>query len=219
MTSARIATTRYRAESDPADADQQTVLFWYPVVTAAADHYIQSAVKIEAGAKSALDPHVLTGVRPYAADDLPDIDLQVAGITTVEPQRTFWDKVVILHGLRTWYDRRGQLRHGGQRVSRHYFDIFRVLQSPLAEQVQNDRDLAADCARHARMFFNNPDFDLNHAMPGTLTLTPPHTMLELLERDYDAMAVMITGAVPPLAEILAAISALERRLNASKSSK
>jgi hypothetical protein len=55
----------------------------------------------------------LTNVRPYAADDLAAIDLQVTGITTVEPQRTFWDKVVILHGLRSWYDRRGQLRHGG----------------------------------------------------------------------------------------------------------
>ncbi len=51
MRSARIAQTRYRAEPDPADADQQTVLFWYPVVTAAADEYIRSAVKIEAGAK------------------------------------------------------------------------------------------------------------------------------------------------------------------------
>ncbi len=85
-----------------------------------------------------------------------------------------------------------------------------------ARQVQNDRDLAADCARHARMFFNNPDFDLDHAVPGTLALTPPDAMLELLERDYDAMAVMITGAVPPFAEILPAISALERRLNAAK---
>ena len=70
MRSVRIAPTRYRAEPDPADADQQTVLFWYPVVTAGANPYIRSAVKIEAGAKSALDPHVLTTVRPYAADDV-----------------------------------------------------------------------------------------------------------------------------------------------------
>ena len=65
MDSARIAPRRYRSESDPADADQQTVLFWYPVVTAGASPYIRSAVKIEAGAKSALDPHVLTTVKPY----------------------------------------------------------------------------------------------------------------------------------------------------------
>jgi hypothetical protein len=58
MRSARIAPTRYRAEPDTGDADQQTVLMWYPVVTAGASPYIRSAVRIEAGAKSALDPHV-----------------------------------------------------------------------------------------------------------------------------------------------------------------
>src|SRR5881296_4247199 len=46
MRSARVAPTRYRAEPDAADADQQTVLVWYPVVTAGASPYIRSAVKI-----------------------------------------------------------------------------------------------------------------------------------------------------------------------------
>lgn len=213
MTSARIAAARYRIEPDPADADQQTLLFRYPAVTAAPDDYIRSAVKIEAGAKSALDPNVPTRVRPFVAEDVPDLDLQVAGITTVEPQRTFWDKVVILHGLRTWYDRRGQLRHGGQRVSRHYFDVFRLLQSPLGETAEADRALAVDCARHARMFFNSPGFDLDHAVPGTLTLAPSPAMREPLERDYDAMVTMIMGLVPQFADVMASVEALERRIN------
>lgn len=215
MTAAGISTTKYRAEADPADADQQTLLFWYPAVTTAQDEYIRSAVKIEAGAKSALDPNVPTTVQPYMAEDLPDFDLKVTGITTVEPQRTFWDKVVILHGLRTWYDRRGELRHGGQRVSRHYFDVFRLLQSPLGDTAQADRALAIDCARHARMFFNSPDFALDHAVPGTLTLAPSPAMLRPLERDYDAMAGMIIGVVPSFAEVMEAVSALEQRLNES----
>lgn len=215
MRSARIAPTRCRAEVDPADPDQQTVLFWYPVVTAGASPYIRSAVKIEAGAKSVLDPHVLTTVKPYVADDVATLDLQVTGITTVEPQRTFWDKVVILHELRSWHDRCAQLRHGGERVSRHYFDVFRMLQSPLGEPAMADRTLGADCARHARMFFNSPDFDLDHAVAGTLALVPTPDMQTLLERDYDAMAMMITGAVQPFADVMKAIGALERRLHAS----
>lgn len=162
MTSARIPTRRYRAESDPADADQQTLLFWYPAVTAEPDDYIRAAVKIEAGAKSALDPNVLTDVRPYAAGDFPDFDLQVTGITTVEPQRTFWDKVVILHGLRTWYDRRGQLRHGGQRVSRHYYDVFRMLQSPLGVTAQADCGLAVDCAQDEGVHFCREHLHTRH---------------------------------------------------------
>ena len=106
MASARVTASRYRAEPNPADADKQTVLFWYPVVTAGANPYIRSAVReFEAGAKSASNP-VLTTVTPYVAADVAALDLKVTGITTVEPQRTFWDKVVILHGLRSWHDRR-----------------------------------------------------------------------------------------------------------------
>ena len=216
MGSARVAPTRYRAEPDPADTDRQTVLFWYPVVTAGANPYIRSAVRIEAGAKSALDPHVLTTVKPYAADDVAALDLQVTGITTVEPQRTFWDKIVILHGLRAWHGRRGQLRHGGQRVSRHYFDVFRMLQSTLGERAMADRTLGADCARHARMFFNSPDFELDRAVAGTFRLEPPPDMQVLLERDYDAMTMMITGAVPSFADVMNVIGALERRINATR---
>jgi hypothetical protein len=73
---------------DAADTDQQTLLFWYPSVTTPADDYIRSAVKIEGGAKSALDPNLTTTVKPYTADDLPNADLAVGNIITVEARRT-----------------------------------------------------------------------------------------------------------------------------------
>jgi len=110
---------RMRLERDPDDADEQTLLLWYPAATARTDDYIRSAVKIEAGAKSALDPHTAASVTPYIAADLPDRDLRVGNVVTVEAERTFWDKIIIAHGLRQWHDRRGVLRHGGQLVSRH----------------------------------------------------------------------------------------------------
>ena len=64
MTAARIPPDRYRLELDATDADQQTLLFWYPSATTDTDDYIRSAVKIEGGAKSAIDPHVDTSVKP-----------------------------------------------------------------------------------------------------------------------------------------------------------
>jgi hypothetical protein len=57
---------RFRVESDRDDKDGQSLLFWYPAVTASSGDYVRSAVKIEAGAKSALDPHVAASVAPYA---------------------------------------------------------------------------------------------------------------------------------------------------------
>jgi len=65
--------------------------------TARPNDYIRSAAKIEARAKSALDPHALPTVRPYVADDLPRLDLAVSNVVTVEAERTFWDKIMILH--------------------------------------------------------------------------------------------------------------------------
>ena len=51
---------------------------------------VSPAVKIEAGAKSALDPNEPLSVRPDVAGELAGFDLTVPGVTTVDPGRTFW---------------------------------------------------------------------------------------------------------------------------------
>ncbi len=117
---------------DPGDPDGQSLLFWYPSVTSASDDYVRPAVKIESGAKSALDPHQALTIRPYASDELPRLSLHVDNVTTVVAERTFWDKIIILHGVRKWFENRGMLRYQGQRVSRHYYDVHRMSQSDLS---------------------------------------------------------------------------------------
>ena len=208
-----IPEERFRLESDPDDKDGQSLLFWYPAVTATTDDYIRSAVKIEAGAKSALDPHVAASVTPYVTQDLPDLDLTVTNVITVKPGRTFWDKVMILHGLRQWHHRRGELRHGGQRVSRHYYDVHQLMQAPSADAWQVDHELAIDCAHHARLFFGSADLGLEIAAPGTFTLTPSHAMREALEKDYEAMSGMVFGDVPPLDTVLYSAEHFEQIVN------
>lgn len=206
-------TDRTRVELDADDPDGQSLLVWYPTITANENDYIRRAVKIEAGAKSALDPHAPVSVRPFIADDLTQQDFSVRNVTTVDPIRTFWDKVVILHGLRRWFERRGELRGGGQRVSRHYYDVARLLASETGRNAADDLEMARDCVRHAKMFFNRPDLDLASAMPGTFALAPHDEMLDILRRDYDAMAGMIFGPIPPIDTVLAAVSSLERHVN------
>lgn len=213
LAAATIPEARFRVEADPEDKDGQTLLFWYPAVTAATDDYIRAAVKIEAGAKSALDPHVAATVTPYVTQDLADLDLAVNNVTTVKPERTFWDKVIILHGLRQWYGRRNELRHEGQRVSRHYYDVHRLMQAAAAVNWQADHALAINCARHARLFFGSTALGLQTAAPGTFTLVPNASMRAALARDYEAMSGMIFGQVPPLAAVLASVEKLEQLIN------
>jgi len=218
LKTANLSGHRARVEADPDDPDRQGLLLWYPTATAEGNVYIRRAIKIESGAKSALDPHSLLTVRPYIADDLMSLDLTIGNVTTVDPRRTFWDKVVILHGLRRWWDRRGELKGGGQRVSRHYYDVYRLLASEVGRQAITDAAMAEDCVRHARMFFNRPDFDLASAVPGSYTLTPHNGMLADLRQDYAAMSGMIFGRIPTVDQVVAAISELEHLLNGTADS-
>ncbi|SFG87380.1 Nucleotidyl transferase AbiEii toxin, Type IV TA system [Duganella sp. CF458] len=208
---------RFQVELDQDDPDGQTLLLWYPPVANDGGDYIRSAVKIEAGAKSALDPHTAATVTPYVNEDLSDIELAVSKVITVKPERTFWDKVMILHGLRQWHDRRGELRQGGQRVSRHYYDVHQLMQANLKDDWQADHALAADCASHARLFFGSADLGLDSAAPGTFTLVPSAAMRDELHRDYAAMAGMIFGAVPSFADVLQSAEQFERIVNAGNS--
>jgi hypothetical protein len=213
LATAGISADRARVELDTDDPDGQSLLLWYPTVTVGGNAYIRRAIKIESGAKSVLDPHAPVVVRPFIADDLASRDLSVRNVTTVDPSRTFWDKVVILHGLRRWWEHRGELRGGGQRVSRHYYDVSRLLDSEVGREAANDLEMAQDCVRHARMFFNRPDFDLSSAVPGSFALTPHDGMMSILERDYEAMSGMVFGAVPPFKHVITSISELEQQIN------
>jgi Nucleotidyl transferase AbiEii toxin, Type IV TA system len=213
LQTANLKADRARVEADPDDPDRQSLLLWYPTATTEGNTYIRRAIKIESGAKSALDPHAPVVVKPYIADDLPNSDLKVGNVTTVAPSRTFWDKIVILHGLRRWWDRRGELKGGGQRVSRHYYDVYRLLASEIGQNATGDLAMAEDCVRHARMFFNRPDLDLASATPGSFALTPHNGMLADLRRDYEAMSGMVFGPIPTVDEVVTAIAELEQRLN------
>lgn len=201
----------------PDAKDRQTLLVQYPTATEF-DAYIPKTVKIESGAKSALDPNSLRSIRPYLERDAPGLDLEVPNITVVDAERTFWDKVVILHGLRHWYESKGVLRGGGNRISRHYYDLHELMQLPLGAQAINNPALGADCVAHARTFFNRPVFDLASAVPPTFALMPEGEMYDALKRDYAAMSGMIFGTAPSFEAIAESIADLERRVNAREAS-
>ena len=202
-----------RTEIDPDDPDRQTLLIHYPAVAPADSAYVRPAVRVESGAKSAIDPNRSVAIRPYVADEAPDLDLTVHDVITIEPGRTLWDKIVIAHGLRRWHERRGILRHEGQRISRHYYDLHCLLGSTVGNAALEDIDLGADCVRHARMFFDRPDFDLASAAPGTFAIAPTGGMVDALRRDYANTTAMIFGPPPDFDDILASLDRIERTLN------
>ncbi|MCO5066506.1 MAG: nucleotidyl transferase AbiEii/AbiGii toxin family protein [Rhizobiaceae bacterium] len=205
-----------RVEVDDADPDGQSLLVWYPEVEPRDGAYVRPAIRLESGGKSALDPHGPLTIIPYVAEEAADIDLAVPEVTTIEATRTFWDKVVIAHGLRRWFERRGELRQEGQRVSRHYYDLHCLVQSEIGKTALADLNLVADCVRHARMFFDRPDYDLASAVPGSFAIEPTPKMVDALTRDYANTTAMIFGAAPSFENVMASAGQIERALNAGK---
>ena len=200
-------------EIDPTDRSQQTLLIRYPAINHKENKYISPTVKIEGGAKSALDPHKLTTIFPYIAHEMKSENFDVPNIITIDAERTFWDKIIILHGVRRWYDSKGVMRQNGHRFSRHYYDVYRLLQSDTGHLAKHRLDLASDCARHAKMFFNSSSLDLSSACPGTFSIVPSQNMQKILKNDYEAMSGMIFGDIPDFGTIIDSLSVLEKDLN------
>ena len=202
-----------RVEIDGDDPEGQTLLIWYPTIATTDSGYVRPAVRIECGAKSALDPHREVVIHPYIANEAPELKIAVPNVTTIEPTRTFWDKIVIAHGLRRWHEIRGELRQEGQRVSRHYYDLYCVFHSGIGNVAVADRTLGADCVRHARMFFDRPDYDLASAKPGSFAIEPNENMIDALRRDYANTAPMIFGKAPSFEEIMASVAEINDLAN------
>jgi len=65
-------------------------------------------------------------------------------------------------------------------------------------------DLAENCVRHARMFFNRPDLDLGVCHSRQLCIDPHDWLLSDLRRDDEAMSGMVVGQVPNVDVVFAA---------------
>jgi hypothetical protein len=86
---------------DPADKDNQTLLFQYPsAVTTELSPYFASSVKIELSARSDHFPVESAVVSPYLSDAFPDaLTNNAARVRVLGAERTFWEKATILHVL------------------------------------------------------------------------------------------------------------------------
>ncbi|MCY4248998.1 MAG: nucleotidyl transferase AbiEii/AbiGii toxin family protein [Rhodobacteraceae bacterium] len=178
------------------------------------DSYVERVVKLEFGAKSAPYPNTKCTISPYIDDDITRLDFGVKNITTIIPERTLWDKIIILHSIKGWFDNQNELKGGGHRESRHYYDVFQVLQSEIGRNALNDIDLGSECVLQSRVFFYRKQFNLEMAKPPTFSILPEGRMLRELRNDYEAMSGMIFGNPPRFEDIIDCVRDLEMELNA-----
>jgi hypothetical protein len=199
---------------DPDVQDRSTLLFSYPsLFTQDVGAYIQPKVKLEGGGRSAVDPHQAHSIKPLIANILPDWNFSIPNITTIDAQRTFWDKVFILHGLYCGNRDKHSSTGDSQRSSRHYYDVAKIYNSEIGKLAVSNDDLREKVRQHKLNFFNAAWKKFDEAVPGSLHVVPTGELLTIIQRDYLAMQEMMTGEVPKFTDIIRSLAELESQLN------
>jgi len=206
-----IAKSDWSLALDPEDPDQQTILFAYPNANAPGpSNYVRPVVKIELGARSDHWPSQQTEIHPYLCDALPDaISNKTADIKVLAAERTFWEKATILHML--YHLPMG--KPFPTRMSRHYYDLYMLLRSPVKNLALKNLDLLGRVAAHKAVFFRAASAKYDEARQGTLRLAPPDTRKADLKSDFDAMSSMFFDKTPDFETIMTDIAAFDLTFN------
>ncbi len=188
--------------------DPQTICFRYPSIFR--DASILQVIRLEIGALAAWTPAVPKTVKPYAAESYPAVFTQSETvILTAAAERTFWEKVTILHHEAN----RPMHLEMPMRYSRHYYDLYCIAHSPNKEQAYSNLALLQKVVDFKMKFYPRKWACYELAKPGTTKLCPPVERIDALRKDYDVMKGMMFGECPAFDEVMAYISKMEDEIN------
>lgn len=200
------------AEADE-DRDMQTLLFHYPTVFPKAETYVRQVVKIEMGARSEVEPSESPRIAPMIAEIFEELIPNASfPVRSVIPQRTFWEKAMLLH--EETYRREGAQRKA--RLSRHYYDLWALIKKGVAAEAAKDAALFERVAMHRRGFFRYGWMDYDTLKKGRLRIVPLPAQEPEWRKDYAAMRQEMFFRPPPsFDEVLKVVGQFEKEFNAS----
>ena len=99
-------------------------------------------------------------------------------------------------------------------MSRHLYDICQIVNTPIAEEALNDKDLYLSVMEHRRVFIGLRGFDYSTLLPQTLNIVPPADIQNLWRQDYrDMQESMIYGDSPSFEQLIEKLKMLNARIN------
>ena len=187
--------------------EEPTVNFAYPQIFT--DVSILQVIRLEIGALASWSPTQNAAISSFVAEQYPQVFTHPdTVIRTAVPERTFWEKVTILH--REANRVRGDFPG---RYSRHYYDLCQMSESTVKSRAFQDLDLLKDVVAFKMKFYRCPWAKYEEAIPGSIRLTPSEKYFTELQNDYNKMKNMIYGTVPSFDQIMEGIRRLEKEIN------
>lgn len=208
------ATESWSLAPDAEDPDSQTLLFKYSSQTETIPtDYVKREVKLEFGARSDPWPAADRVVTPIVAEEFETLFLAPAVVVrALLPERTFWEKVLLLHEENF----RPADKPRRQRMARHYYDVWRLVETGVGDKARADPSLFAQVVEHRKLFFRHSWVNYETMRLGAIQALPRPEFLEDWRRDYVGMQrEMFVGEPPGFDEILKRIGTFQAELNAS----
>ena len=192
-----------------ASDDLFVVNIQYPA--AFSDSYLRPNIRLDIRPLASWIPSHEYSIRSYASEAFPEFFLNPGcNVKSICAERTFWEKATILHQYAHLPDDKSL----PPRISRHFYDFFRLLISPVKDKALLDLSLLERVAIHKSIYFASGWANYGTASKGTLKLLPIARVLDELEKDYDLMAPMFFRDQPDWRLILKTIEEFERMFNA-----
>jgi len=200
-------------EPQSSDQDPRIIEIYYPNIIESPG-YIKPRVQIEIGSRSMREPFTLRNFSSLIDEYYPNTDFanKEIEIPTVNPERTFLEKIFLLHEE----FQRPEEKIRVDRLSRHLYDIYQLSKTEFAVKAIADKQLYETIVRHRQMFTRVGGVNYNLHQPQSINPIPTQNFIDAFKTDYQTMQEqMIYGDSPDFDEMIEAIKLFVQKLNQS----
>lgn len=198
-------------EAKDSDQDPRIIEIYYPNVTQSLG-YVQPRIQVEIGCRSLIEPYSLRSVVSFVDNLYADNDFSVLPIEipSVNPQRTFLEKLFLLH--EEFHKPLEKIRV--DRLSRHLYDVYQLSKTEFLNAIENS-DLYKTIVEYRFNFTKVSGIDYNLLSPKTLDFIPINEVREAWGRDYKKMReeMIYQPDSPTFDEIIEQLMIIKNRIN------
>lgn len=194
--------------------DGEGVRIRYPSAFADGPSYLsdRDSVLLEFGGRNTTLPNERHRVTSYAAAYSDSLEFPTAEVIVLSPHRSFWEKATLIHAE---CHRPERLSGGGERLSRHWYDLARLARHDIGSIALRDRELLAHVVKLKSIFYRSGFANYSACLETRFRLVPEEPLRVALERDFSAMVRegMFFEQPGSFAAILDELGRLEKMLN------
>lgn len=178
----RIQEVNGKWKAIDSDKDPTVILLHYPSIVEDTISYIPPRVKIEISVLSMDEPTEKREIRSLIGETFDDEDSDANSLVrTVVPTRTFLEKIFLLA------EELLKEKPRSMRMSRHLYDLERLMDSEYGQNALNDRVLYDTIVEHRRVYYALKYVDYDRHAPEFINFIIPDSQQDAWKADYADM--------------------------------